>query len=159
VARRRAVRRATDSAAGGHRTRARGVSGARPCANRVGRSRLIVGAVRPFVPPKCAGAIASHEDECTSANRRLSSTSRNARTTDKGPTASAERTILGLTRSVASQKELPSHRSEHPGGSAARPPGPSRVPAVVARHHPARESNSSGSGAAVPAVGPSVLSE
>jgi len=44
----------------------------------------------------------------TSANRRLSSTSRNARTTDPTCTASGETTTLGLTGRVASQKEFQS---------------------------------------------------
>ena len=39
------------------------------------------------------------------------------------------------------------------------PPGPASAPVGVARHHLTRESNSSGSRAAVPAVGPSALSE
>lgn len=52
-----------------------------------GESRELVGAVRSFVPPKCAEASGPHER--ASANRRLSSTSRSAGTIECLRTASA----------------------------------------------------------------------
>ena len=49
-----------------------------------------------------------HRVPSESANRRLSSTSRVARTTSQDRTARAETTTLGLTPSVASQQEIQS---------------------------------------------------
>ena len=54
-----------------------------------------------------------HRVPSESANRRLSSTSRDAGTTEKDCTASADGTTLGLTRSVASQKESQSGMSTY----------------------------------------------
>ena len=78
-----------------------------------------------------------HHAPFTSANRRLSSTSRIAGTTERSRTASPETTILGLTRSVvASQKEIQSG-----SGSMARRCTP--------RHEPACGLSACGPGGAV----------
>ena len=93
----------------------------------------------------------------TSADRRLSRTSRIARTTENAATASQETTCGGLTRAAASEKEIqsggasravrPAVRAAAPGGRGLRGRrGGTGVPAVVPRgdmafvgdvdHHP-----------------------
>ena len=67
------------------------------------RRRLAVGAVRSFVTTQMRR---DHRVPPESAHRRLSSTSRIARTTEIRATASPEKALWGLTRAVASQKEF-----------------------------------------------------
>ncbi len=75
----------------------------------VHRRRGIVGAVRSFVTTQMRR---DHRVPHESANRRLSSASRIARTTDERATARAEKHLLGLTRAGASQKEVQSLRAD-----------------------------------------------